>query len=212
MNTYMIGAICGFAGLMAGMNWVGQPMVRTETKVETKTETKEVARYFSSDDRWSAGDDDKLLDGAARIRTFTIKEGRVLTIRCFKGPAASSAPVFDVRYEINAPLLKRVAPDLQKATNVEVALAVDAAPATLLKARTGFQHEGLWFLFDIDRDLIGKLATAKKISAVPRQGSERIDTVVEFGTVELAKHISPVIKACEATTAAPITGTAAKKE
>lgn len=205
MNTYMIGGICAFAGLMAGMNWVGQPIVRTETKIETKTETKEVAKYFSSDDRWYAGDADKILDGAARVRTFTSKKGRFLTIRCFRH-SPSAAPVFDARYEINAPLLKRVAPDLQKATNIVVAFALDDAPAVLVKAQTGFQHDSLWFLFDMERDVIGKLASAKKISAVPRQGTERIDTVVEFGTVELAKHIAPVIKACELQSTVPTVG------
>jgi hypothetical protein len=55
---------------------------------------------------WFDGGPDTILDGAMRISTWTSRDERYLTIRCFRFKA-DSEPKYDLRYEIDMPLLER---------------------------------------------------------------------------------------------------------
>jgi hypothetical protein len=68
----------------------------------------------------------------------------------------------------------------------------------VLKARTVTHDHGISFLADVNLETIDKVSGASKsIVAMPRHKGENLDSVVEFGAVDLAKYIVPVKKACE---------------
>ena len=146
---------------------------------------------------WFDGGPDTILDGAMRISTWTSRDERYLTIRCFRFKA-DSEPKYDLRYEINMPLLERVAKDLEKSTTLDAAVAADGTALGMYKARAGFQRGQLWFLIDVDESVIAVLAAAKKdINVVPREDSAKLDKIIAFSTAGLADRIKPVMKACE---------------
>ena len=147
---------------------------------------------------WYESSPDTILDGAVRTSIWTSDEDRYLYIRCFRATVTSQKSSYDIRYEIDVPLLKRVTDALQKATDLSVILGIDGKPAGTFKTRVGFQNDRLWFLFDVDKDTILKLASAKKeINALPRQGEEKLDKIIKFSVSGLMDRIKPVIDACK---------------
>lgn len=169
-----------------------------ENGYKIKTEYKYVMGY----EFWHESPKDSLLDGAVRISTASHKEGRSVTLRCFRLRPEVEAAQFDLRYTLNVPLLKRVAPELEKAGGIEMIVTVDGVPVGTVKARAVAHEFGISFLGEINRQLVDKVGEAKKtVVVMPRVGSERLDDVVEFGVAELAKHVVPIKTACEAKTA-----------
>jgi hypothetical protein len=146
---------------------------------------------------WNASPDDKILDGAVRISASTFKDGRALIVRCFKLKPEDKGG-FDLRYEIDVPLLARFVPEMQKAGEVELVVNVDGVTVGSYKAIVAAHDFGISFLAGVDLASIEKLGAAqRKIIVMPRQGDKAQDDVIDFGVAELAKHIGPVKEACK---------------
>ncbi len=157
-------------------------------------------KYSSARDFWFDNSKDEFVDGALRVSAVTFKDGRRLSIRCFKNSTEDARSRFDLRYTIDMPLLGRLVPDLKKAGVVTLVLSVDDVPIKTITAEPIAHDFGMSYLAELDGELIDKLATAKEsIIVMPRQGSEKLDDVIKFGVAELADHAVPVKKACEAT-------------
>lgn len=147
-------------------------------------------------DSWFDSPKDTVLDGAVRVETWSYKSGRSLTFRCFQDRTGSFTQ-YDLRYSINAPLLKRLAEDLQKEGDVQLVVSVDGTAAANIKVRTVPQDSGIDFLGQIQPSLIDTFATAKEtIVAMPRQNNEKLDDLIEFGVANLQENLGPVKKAC----------------
>ena len=165
--------------------------------------------------RWYESGPDTFLDGAMRVSTSSYMDERYLTVRCFKGASADAVPRFDLRYEIDMPLLERVAEDLKKSTTLSVAVAVDGKAVGIYKAQAGFQHQ-LWFLAEVEESVMAALAAAEKdINVVPKDGDKKLDKIIAFSSAGLAEKIKPVMTACvkpakEAPGAAPADGVASR--
>ncbi|MCL4765784.1 MAG: hypothetical protein KJZ80_06110 [Hyphomicrobiaceae bacterium] len=159
-----------------------------------KTEYKYVMGY----EFWHENPKDAFLDGAVRVSTSSFKSGRTLTVRCFKPSADSAMAGSDLRYVIDAPLLKKVVPELEKAGNIELVVSIDGVVvASILKVRPIAHDFGISFLGEIKPDLLERIGSAEKsVVVMPRQGSNKLDDMIEFGVAELAKHIEPVRRAC----------------
>ena len=171
-----------------------------ENGFKVRTEHKTI--FFS--ESWHENPKDTFLDGAIRVTTSTYKEARAVTVRCFKASNSNVKPVYDLRYTISIPLLKRIGPELEKAGAAEIVVAVDGTSIGAFKARPLSHNDGVSFLADVPQEVIDKLATAQKaIVVMPRQRDEKLDEVLEFGVAKLADHIKPVIAACAPTTLAP---------
>lgn len=178
------------AALALGLGGCGE----CENGFKVKTEYKYVMGY----EFWHESPKDSLLDGAVRISTSSHKEGRSVTLRCFRLRPEVEEAQFDVRYTINVPLLKRIAPELEKAGGVEMVITVDGVAVGAVKARPVAHDFGMSFLGEVNRQLFEKVGDAKKsVVVMPRVGAERLDDLIEFGVAELAKHIVPVKAACE---------------
>jgi hypothetical protein len=156
--------------------------------------------YRSWDDVWFKSPNDTLLDGAVRVSTSTHKDGRSLTLRCFRHRPDDPGARLDLRYTLEMPLLKQVATELSKAGGIELVVTVDGTPTSILKADAVAHDFGMSFLGPIEREaVVHRIGEAKKsIVVMPRRGGDRLDKVVEFGTQELATHIQPVKRACGA--------------
>lgn len=155
-------------------------------------------KYVMSYDHWHETLKDEYFDGAIRITTWTIKNGRTLTLRCFKPSIDHGDPKLDVRYTIYTPLLKRIVPELNKAGAIEMVITVDDAPIGSVEVRPLAHDFGISFLGDINRETVDRIvAGTKSIVVMPRQGSEGLDDAIEFGIANLAKYIEPVMKACD---------------
>src|SRR5262245_22480143 len=85
---------------------------------------KEYSTIFYNES-WHTLDKDTILDGAVRTETYTMKDARILTVRCFQGSASSKIIQYDIRYSIYVPLLARVAPELEKAGPIEFIISID---------------------------------------------------------------------------------------
>lgn len=183
--------VIALAGLVAGCN-------ECENGYKIKTEYK----YATFSEYWHESPKDDLFDGAIRVTTSAYNSGRKLTLRCFRSTAdAMSIVRLDVRYSISAPLLKRIVPELKKAGAIDLVLSVDGIAVGSVKVDPIAHDGGISFLGELSSELSDRVAAASKsIVAMPRQGTERLDEVVEFGVAELAKHFQPVKKACEAAT------------
>lgn len=154
-------------------------------------------RTIFQNDRWHESLKDTLLDGAMRITTWTLKDSRSLTIRCFRSRPDQGKPQYDLRYTIWAPLLSRIAPEIEKAGRVELVVSLDGTAIGLLEAQSIKHDDGISFLADLEPALVDRLAAAEKsIVVMPRQENERLDNVIEFGVADLKKHIEPVKAAC----------------
>lgn len=147
-------------------------------------------------DSWHASEKDSLLDGAKRTSIWTYKDGRSVTVRCFQ-LNQEAKPFYDLRYEIESPLLEPVATSLQSSKSLTVTLAIDGQVANIYKGRAGYQNETFYLLFDLDKAAILKLASAKKsVNALPRNDQKKLDIVIDFGVENLSKIIEPVLQAC----------------
>lgn len=156
------------------------------------------------DEYWYESPKDEFLDGAVRVSTSSHKSGRTLTVRCFKPSTGAGAPKLDIRYAITAPLLKRIVPELEKSPPIEMVLSVDGTPVGTMKVRPVSHDFGISFLGDLNTDFFDRISTARKsIVVMPRQGSEKLDDVIEFGVANLSKHIQPVKNACGLAPVAP---------
>ena len=113
-----------------------------ENGYKIKTEYKLMFWHES----WHESGKDTLLDGAIRTTTWTAKNARVLTIRCFKPSAHNVKPEYDLRYQIEVPLLSRIGPQLEKAGGVEIVVSVDGTAIGQLKTRVVTHKHGISFL------------------------------------------------------------------
>lgn len=102
-----------------------------------------------------------------------------------------------MRYSIDAPLLKQLAPELQKAGAVKILVNVDGSNVASIEARVIPQDDGIDFLASVPPALIDQLSSAQKdIVVMPRQKENNLDTVLEFGVAKLRENLEPVKKAC----------------
>lgn len=164
-----------------------------ENGYKVKTEYKYVMGY----EFWHENPKDDLLDGAIRVSTSSYKEGRALTIRCFKGSAQNHEPRLDIRYQIDAPLLKRVVAELEKNGPIEMVVSVDGKVIGTFSAKPISHDFGISFLGEVNSRLVDQIgAASKNVVVMPRQQFEKLDDMIEFGVAELVKHIEPVKKAC----------------
>jgi len=148
------------------------------------------------EDSWNENSKDTIVDGALRTSTWTYKSGRSLSIRCFQ-TSDRDRSIFDIRYSINAPLLKQLAPELQTAGEVKLLVNVDGSNVASLEARVIPQDDGIDFLASVPPALIDQLSSAHKdIVVMPRQKEKNLDTVLEFGVAKLRENLEPVKKAC----------------
>jgi hypothetical protein len=163
------------------------PPIKTEYKYE----------YISYSDLWHEGGQDDLLDGAIRVRTWTMMDGRTLSLRCYVYKPAQREPQFDLRYSIEVPLLKRVAEEVQKAGPVQLALAIDGTTHSMLEA-SALKHDwGMSFLADISPETLDAIAAAKEtIVVMPRQKGEKLDSIIKFGVARLVDLVKPVEETC----------------
>ena len=151
---------------------------------------------------WHENSKDTLLDGAIRTETWSYKDGRVLTVRCFQSAKQGGLPQvqqYDIRYSINAPLLVRVVPELQKSGAIEIVVSIDGVAVGSLTTKVVAQKGSIDFLTPVDPQLVDKLEAAKKtVVVMPRQLGEKLDDLIEFGVAKLAENIKPVKEACRA--------------
>lgn len=176
-----------------------------DDKCENGYKVKTEYKYVTFSEYWHESPKDEFFDGAIRVSTNTYKSGRNLELRCFKNSIEGLGRL-DFRYTISTPLLARLVPELQKAGPIELIISVDGVAAGSIAARTVSHDFGISFLGELKPELVVKIAAAhKSIVAMPRQGDKKLDEAIEFGVAELAKHIQPVRKACEAPT--PVTPT-----
>jgi hypothetical protein len=104
---------------------------------------------------------------------------------------------YDIRYSINAPLLSRMVPELQKAGPMEIVISIDGVAVASIATRVVAQKGSIDFLSSLEPRLIDNLEAAKKaIVVMPRQAGEKLDDVIEFGVAKLAEYIKPVKEAC----------------
>ncbi len=149
------------------------------------------------DQTWYDSPDDKLLDGAIRIRTWTNKDARTLYLRCFK-PSQGSKGALDMRYSISVPLLSKFVSEINKSGDVNLVVSVDGLAIGSYKARVVSHDFGISFLADIDIATLEKIAAAKKkIIVMPRQKNQSLDEIIEFGVAKLSEHLKPVFEACK---------------
>src|SRR5262249_37144905 len=129
--------------------------------------------------------------------TYTIKDSRHLTVRCFQGAPPSKVHHYDIRYSIYVPLLVRIVPELQKAGPVEFIISIDGTSVARLPASVFSQQESLDFLATAEPALIDKIDAAKKrIVVMPRQKQEALDKITEFGVAKLSERLVKVKEAC----------------
>jgi len=140
-------------------------------------------------------------DGYKRVTAFTYKEGRGLQVRCFGHLDQSlewSVQQFDVRFSIEVPLLSRLAKDFKGKNDITLKLTVGKDAARTWSARSDFGGSALWFLADVDREMVETIANAKgKILAIAEMGGEKIDGVIEFGVDDVKKQVLRVLEACK---------------
>ncbi|MBS0251358.1 MAG: hypothetical protein JSR78_09885 [Proteobacteria bacterium] len=150
------------------------------------------------DDYWIQESKDTFLDGSVRTSAWTSKEGRELKLRCFRFMPDSPTGSFDLRYVIDVPLLARVLPEIEKAGPVQLVLSIDGLSIGSVDVRPLAHDFGISFLGNVSGEMLDKIAAAKtSVIAMPRQGSDKLDEVIEFGVGDLAKTIEPVKRACK---------------
>lgn len=148
------------------------------------------------EDSWNENSNDTIVDGAVRTSTWTYKSGRSLRIRCFQASDRHFSR-FDIRYSIDAPLLKQLAPELKKAGPVKLLINVDGSNVASAEAQVVAQDDGIDFLAAVPAAVIDQLSLAQKdIVVMPRQKEVNLDTVLEFGAAKLRENLEPVKKAC----------------
>src|SRR5262249_23113551 len=148
-----------------------------ENGYKIKTEYKAIFGY----EQWHESLKDTLLDGAVRTTTWTLKNGRGLTIRCFKANPANARPQYDLRYSINVPLLSNLGVELEKVGGSELVVTVDGTAVGTFKTRVIANTDGLAFLSDLTPEMVDKLASASKtIVVMPRQKETHLDEMIEF--------------------------------
>jgi hypothetical protein len=151
--------------------------------------------YLFWHDSWHESSKDTILDGAVRTSTWTFKDARSVDIRCFE--PRSGDPRYDIRYSIDVPLLKRLAPDLEKAGAVELVVSIDGLFVESVPVSVVPQESSLDFLGAIPPTLIDKLENAKEtVVVMPRQNEQKLDEVIEFRVAGFRENIEPVKKAC----------------
>jgi len=157
-------------------------------------------RIVFSENRWFELKD-TFRDDYKRLAAFTYKQGRALEVRCFghlDQPPESSLQLFDIRYSIDVPLLSRLVKDFKGKNDITLRVAIGKDAARTWSARSDFGGDALWFLAVVDREMVETIANAKgNILAVPEMNGEKIDGVIEFGAVDVKKHVLPVLEACQ---------------
>lgn len=162
------------------------------------------AKYQSVAARWHADTGEGMDDGAVRTGTSVFKDGRELTIRCFRALPDANLAKTDLRYTIFIPLLAKVAGEIEKAGPIELMMSVDGQPVHVLPGRVIAHDFGISFLAPVSLEQIGRLKRAgKKLVARPRQAGKHLDRRIEFPVTELAEQLPAVEKACAAPVAVP---------
>jgi hypothetical protein len=181
---------------------------RSETTAQVPSQPPGRVETVFFDKMWHGSSKDTFVDGAMRTTTTSYKDGRALTLRCFRPKSESPLALYDIRYQIDAPMLKDIAEQMiKKKAQVTLVVSIDDVPLEPLKAQIIAHDSGLSFLAQITKEAMDKIGDAKqRVMVVPRQGSTTLDSTTEFGTTDLAKHVAPVKAACKTFAAQPIWG------
>jgi hypothetical protein len=157
---------------------------------------KEYSTIFYNE-AWHTLDKDTILDGAIRTETYTIKDARILTVRCFQASAPSQVSQYDIRYSIYVPLLVRIVPELEKAGPIEFIISIDGMFVARIPTKVVAQKDSLDLLATVEPTLIEEIDAAKKsIVVMPRQKDAPLDTLTEFGVARLSDYLVKVKQAC----------------
>jgi hypothetical protein len=151
---------------------------------------------FAAD--WYVPVPDDFHDGAIRTRIVTIKDSRVLTLRCFRATPRSERASTDLRYTIQVPLLGRSVADLERLDTLKLVVSVDDVAVAIVPTRAHAHDFGVSFLAPLEPWLIDKLAEAKSsVVVMPRLEEKALDKPIRFGVGALAGLVGSVKAACD---------------